>query len=158
MYSMNTLRKPCRRFRHRSYSFDTISTSTSPLVEISEISSFDDLDLLENVYHVNLGQVELYAWSVRRKLTALNCTNCTYCGSKHSTRIQIMMTVLLRTWTTRLMTTCKKTWIKILYTCWSNFRLQINLHVVLYLRSVFQTDADLALLGRQFSNETNWGT
>ena len=35
------------RFRHRSFSFESMSTTTSPV--ISEISSFDDLDLCENI-------------------------------------------------------------------------------------------------------------
>ena len=33
--------------RHRSFSFESMSTTTSPV--ISEISSFDDLDLCENI-------------------------------------------------------------------------------------------------------------
>ena len=39
--------QPRNRFRHRSFSFESMSTMTSPV--ISEISSFDDLDLCENI-------------------------------------------------------------------------------------------------------------
>ena len=43
--------QPRNRLRHRSFSFESMSTTTSPV--ISEISSFDDLDLCENLCQIN---------------------------------------------------------------------------------------------------------